>query len=96
MQVDIPTPRHIGVRSLRDNMRTLIERLAEGEHYLVLRHNRPVAALIPYEDLLRLTEAARRLAAAEALLRTRGYDPAGLSTPDLVRLASADAVGGGR
>jgi len=69
-------------------MRGLVETLRRGEHYLVLRHNRPVAALIPYEDLLKLTDAARRLAAAEALLRARGCDPSTLSTRELIGLAS--------
>ena len=86
--MEVPHPRPIGVRELRNNMRGLIETLHRGEHYLVLRHNRPVAALIPYEDLLKLTDATRRLAAAEALLRTRGCDPSALTTRELIGLAS--------
>jgi antitoxin (DNA-binding transcriptional repressor) of toxin-antitoxin stability system len=53
-----PHPIHIGVRYLRDNLRPLIERLNEGEHFVVLRHNHPVGALIPYADFLRLTDLA--------------------------------------
>ncbi len=93
--MDVPHPTPIGIRQLRDNMRSLVGRLQRGEHYLVLRNNRPVAALIPYEDLLALTDAARRLTAAEAALRSKGVEPAKLSTGELVRLGSRGEEQGG-
>jgi antitoxin (DNA-binding transcriptional repressor) of toxin-antitoxin stability system len=36
-------------------MRLLIERLERGEQFVVLRHNRPVGALISYQQFVRLT-----------------------------------------
>jgi antitoxin (DNA-binding transcriptional repressor) of toxin-antitoxin stability system len=94
--IEMPHPRPIGVRELRENMRRLLEHLGRGEHYLVLRHNRPVAALIPYEHLLQLADAVTRLHAAEAVLRSRGYDPGSLSTRELASLATGSDPGGGR
>ena len=59
--MDVPHPRPVGIKELRDNLRSLAGSLQRGEHYLVLRHNRPVGALIPYEDLLALTDASTAL-----------------------------------
>ncbi len=50
----VPVPKYIGVRYLRDNMHSLIERLAMGEYFVILRHNHPVGALLPYDDLIRM------------------------------------------
>lgn len=57
--VSMHPPTHIGVRYLRDNMRSLTERMAKGERFVILRHNRPVGALIPYEDFFRLTKSVQ-------------------------------------
>jgi len=53
--VRLTAPTHIGIRYLRDNMRSLIERMDEGEYFVIMRHNHPVGALIPYDALVRLT-----------------------------------------
>lgn len=54
-------PTHIGIRYLRDNMRTLIERMDQGEYFVILRHNHPVGALIPYDALIEFTTDISRL-----------------------------------
>jgi prevent-host-death family protein len=41
-------PEEIGIRELRQNLSTVIERVKKGERLVVTDHNRPVAELIPH------------------------------------------------
>jgi len=50
-------------------MRSLTERVAQGECFVIMRHNRPVGALIAYEDLVPLIAAARGFGAPARVRR---------------------------
>jgi hypothetical protein len=54
--------------------------------HLLLRFDRPVAALIPHADYLAFSELARRDALARAVLQGRGYDPASLSIQQFLEI----------
>jgi antitoxin (DNA-binding transcriptional repressor) of toxin-antitoxin stability system len=72
--VSARTPTHIGVRYLRENFRSIAARLARGERFVILRHNQPIGALIPYSDLVRLLNRQRRSQSAHGSYTQRAED----------------------
>lgn len=84
--MDLRRVESIGVGRLRKEFDELLPQVAEGVHFLLLRFDKPVAALIPHGDYLRFSELARQDAPARALLQGKGYDPDSLSTEDYLGL----------
>lgn len=70
----MPIPRPIGIRAAKSNFSALLDEVAAGEHVLVCRRSKPLAALIPAGDLDQLRELANRDAQLAAVLRARGHD----------------------
>lgn len=64
-------PKIIGTTDLHRNFRTVLDKVT-NEHvsYILMRHNRPEAALIPYADYLRYRQLQERdvLRRVDALL----------------------------
>jgi prevent-host-death family protein len=71
--VELPKPRSVGTRAAKESFSTLLDEVAAGEHALIYRRSRAVAALIPVGDLERLQELARRDEELAAILRARGH-----------------------
>lgn len=63
----------IGIRAARANLGSVLERVAGGEHVLLCRRAKPLAALISLEDLERFRELIRRDEELAAVLRARGH-----------------------
>jgi prevent-host-death family protein len=62
-------PEQVGVRALRENLSSLLDRVKEGETLEVTEHGRPVARISPIgpdEDPLRRMAAEGRLITAKA------------------------------
>jgi len=76
----------IGVGRLRKEFYELLRNLGAGVHYILLRFDKPVAALISHEDYLAFSELARKDALAKALLQGKGYDPAALDVQQYLDL----------
>lgn len=65
--------RSIGIRAAKANLGSILEGVAGGEHVLLCRRSRPLAALISLEDLERFRELVRRDEELAAVLRARGH-----------------------
>ena len=72
-------PGHVGVSEARDSFAELINRAAYGhERVLVSRRGRPIAAIVPIEDIEfieRIEDELDRHAAVEALADPENADP---------------------
>lgn len=52
MMIDRP-PKQIGMRELRDRFTPIVEQVQQGEPYVVLSNNTPIAVLLPYDEIAR-------------------------------------------
>ncbi|MFA5892066.1 MAG: hypothetical protein WDA27_14120 [Actinomycetota bacterium] len=84
--MDLRRIESIGVGRLRKEFHELLPHVEAGVHYLLLRFDKPVAALISHSDYLHFSELARQDALAKALLQGKGYDPTTLSVQDYLDL----------
>ena len=64
----------IGAFDARTHLPQLLRRVQEGERFVITKHNRPVAKLIPFEqrDTVRIRAAIDRLAAFQTTNSLRG------------------------
>jgi antitoxin (DNA-binding transcriptional repressor) of toxin-antitoxin stability system len=91
--MDLRKVESVGIGKARKDLYDILRRVEGGTHYLLLRFDRPVAALISYPDYLALSELARQDALAKAVLQGKGYDPASLSVEHFLDIL-ADHVKG--
>jgi hypothetical protein len=91
--MDLRRIESIGTGKARKDLYELLRRVGEGTHYLLLRFDRPVAAMISHADYLAFSELARQDALAKAVLRGKGYDPARLSVQEFLDLLATNVKG---
>jgi antitoxin (DNA-binding transcriptional repressor) of toxin-antitoxin stability system len=79
----------VGVGKARRDLYEILRRVEGGAHYLLLRFDRPIAAVVSHADYLAFSELARKDALAKALLQGKGYDPAKLTAQEFLDLLAA-------
>jgi antitoxin (DNA-binding transcriptional repressor) of toxin-antitoxin stability system len=84
--MDLRRVESIGVGRLRKEFHELLPQVEAGVHFLLLRFDKPVAALISHADYLEFSELARQDALAKAVLQGKGYDPASLTVEQYLAL----------
>lgn len=82
--MELPKPRPVGTRTAKESFSSLLDEVAAGEHALIYRRSRAVAALIPINDLERLQELVRRDEELAAILRARGHEVDPWATPGIL------------
>ena len=88
--MDLRRVEAVGIRRASNELSELIRQIDQGIHYLLLRFDQPVAALISHADYLAYSELARQDALAKALLQGKGYDPDSLSPQEYLNLLAAN------
>lgn len=88
--MDLRRVEAVGIRRASNELSELIRQIEQGIHYLLLRFDQPVAALISHADYLAFSELARQDALAKALLQGKGYDPDSLSSQEYLNLLAAN------
>jgi len=91
--MDLRKVESVGIGKARKDLYAILRRVEGGTHYLLLRFDRPVAALISHADYLAFSELARKDALARAVLQGKGYDPTTLSVQQFLDIL-ADHVKG--
>jgi prevent-host-death family protein len=78
-----PTKNVVGAFDAKNNLGQLLDQVARGEVIVITRHGKPVARLVPFEEVFDRADSQR---AAEELreLRKGVFLPEGLSIRDLV------------
>jgi antitoxin (DNA-binding transcriptional repressor) of toxin-antitoxin stability system len=79
----------VGTGRARRDLYEILRQVEQGTHYLLLRFDHPVAALIPHADYLAFSELARQDALARALLQGKGYDASKLRGQEFLDLLAA-------
>jgi antitoxin (DNA-binding transcriptional repressor) of toxin-antitoxin stability system len=87
--MDLHQVESVGVGRARRDLYEILRRVEGGAHYLLLRFDRPIAAVISHADYLAFSELARKDALARALLQGKGYDPAKLTAQEFLDLLAA-------
>lgn len=77
--MDLRQVKSIGIQRARSGFSDVLKEAEAGIHFLILRFDQPIAALMRHDDYLRYVELARRDALTRALLQGKGYDPKELS-----------------
>jgi antitoxin (DNA-binding transcriptional repressor) of toxin-antitoxin stability system len=91
--MDLRKVESIGTGKARKELYDILRRVEEGTHFLLLRFDRPVAAIISHADYLAFSELARQDALAKAVLQGKGYDPSRLSVQEFLDLLAANVKG---
>jgi antitoxin (DNA-binding transcriptional repressor) of toxin-antitoxin stability system len=84
--MDLRSVESVGVGRARRDLYEILRQVEGGAHYLLLRFDRPIAAVISHADYLAFSELARKDALARALLQGKGYDPTKLSAQEFLDL----------
>jgi antitoxin (DNA-binding transcriptional repressor) of toxin-antitoxin stability system len=92
--MDLRRVESVGIGKARKDLYDILRRVEGGSHYLLLRFDRPVAAVISHPDYLAFSELARQDALMRAVLQGKGYRPASLSVEEFLDIL-ADHVKGG-
>ena len=87
--MDLRRVESVGVGRARRDLYEILRSVEGGAHYLLLRFDHPVAAVISHADYLAFSELARKDALARALLQGKGYDPAKLTAQEFLDLLAA-------
>jgi hypothetical protein len=87
--MDLHRVESVGVGRARRDLYEILRSVHGGAHYLLLRFDCPVAAVISYEDYVAFSELARKDALARALLQGKGYDTAKLTAQEFLDLLAA-------
>ena len=82
MMIDRP-PKQIGTRDLRERLTPIIEQVQQGEPYVVLNNNTPIAVLLPHDEIVRWRRVEFSLASLHGL---EIYPEATQGTSELARL----------
>jgi antitoxin (DNA-binding transcriptional repressor) of toxin-antitoxin stability system len=91
--VDLRKVEAIGTGKARKELYEMLRRAQDGTHYLLLRFDRPVAALISHGDYLAFSELARQDALAKAVLQGKGYDPSTMTVQEFLDLLATNVKG---
>ena len=92
--MDLRKVESVGIGKARKDLYDILRRVQGGSHYLLLRFDRPVAALISHADYLAFSELARKDALARAVLQGKGYDPTTLSVQEFLDILAGQVKGG--
>ena len=92
--MDLRRVESVGIGKARKDLYDILRRVEGGSHYLLLRFDRPVAAVISHPDYLAFSELARQDALMRAVLQEKGYRPASLIVEEFLDIL-ADHVKGG-
>lgn len=87
--MDLRRVEAVGIRRASNELSELIRHIDQGVHYLLLRFDQPVAALISHADYLAFSELARQDSLAKALLQGKGYDPSTMTVQQYLDLLAA-------
>jgi antitoxin (DNA-binding transcriptional repressor) of toxin-antitoxin stability system len=91
--MDLRKVESIGTGKARKELYDVLRRVEEGTHFLLLRFDRPIAAVISHADYLTFSELARQDALAKAVLQGKGYDPASLTVQEFLDLLATNVKG---
>jgi antitoxin (DNA-binding transcriptional repressor) of toxin-antitoxin stability system len=91
--MDLRKVESIGTGKARKDLYQILRQVEGGTHYLLLRFDRPVAAVISHSDYIAFSELARQDALAKAVLQGKGYDPARLSVEEFLDLLATSVKG---
>lgn len=61
------TPKQIGVRELRDNIRRVVEEVKDGQPYMVLSNSQPIAVMLSHDEVVRWENVVFSLATLHGL-----------------------------
>jgi prevent-host-death family protein len=61
------TPKQIGVRELRDNIRKVVEEVRDGQPYMVLSNSQPIAVMLRHDEVVRWENVEFSLATLHGL-----------------------------
>lgn len=86
--VEAPRPQPMPIRAARARFGELIDRVASGRYFLILRHSEPLAILLPATDYERLAETSRRDRELAAVLKGHGYEVAPWTTPNVLEVVA--------
>lgn len=87
--MDLRRVESVGIRRASNELSELVRRVEQGVHYLLLRFDKPAAALISHVDYLAFSELARQDSLAKALLQGKGYDPRSMTVQQYLDLLAA-------
>lgn len=87
--MDLHRVEAIGIGKARRELYELLRQVEAGVHYLLLRFDKPVAAIVSPADYQAYAELARRDALSRALLQGKGYDPASMTAEQFLDLLAA-------
>lgn len=87
--MDLRRVESVGIGRASNQLSELLRQVESGVHYLLLRFDHPVAALISHPDYLTFSELARQDALAKALLQGKGYDPNSMTAQQFLDLLAA-------
>ena len=91
--MDLRKLESIGTGKARKDLYEILRQVGAGTHYLLLRFDRPVAAVISHADYIAFSELARQDALTKAVLQGKGYDPASMSVQGFLDLLAANVKG---
>lgn len=95
MVTGFPETNRMGIKAARATFSSLVNKVATGDHVLICRHSRPIAALIPVSDLKLLKDLAKRYPELANFFRVRGYE-VNAKSPDRGERASRGEAGRAR
>ncbi len=78
----------MAIRAARARFGELVDRVARGGYFLILRHSSPLAVLLPASDYERLAEVSRRDQELAAVLRGHGYEVTPWSTATVLEVVA--------
>ena len=90
MSMDLRKIESLGTGKARKDLYEVLRQVEEGTHYVLLRFDRPVAALISHHDYVAFSELAQQDALAKAVLQGKGYDPSSLGVQQFLDLLAAE------
>lgn len=88
-----PQSRPVGTREVKARFRALLDEVAGGEHFVVYRGSKPLAAMIPIEDLDRLRELLDRDEALAVVLRAKNCIVEPWATAGIIQAILSLSVG---
>lgn len=92
--MDLRQVKSVGIQRVRSTLSDILKEVEAGIHFLILRFDQPVAALIRHQDYVRYTQLDRKDALAKAVLRGKGYDPDSLSEDEFLNLLASQVKEG--
>jgi len=86
--IEAPALQPMAIRAARGRFGELVDRVARGGYFLILRHSSPLAVLLPAKDYEELAEVSRRDRELAAVLRGHGYEVAPWSTTTVLEVVA--------